>query len=105
MPDLALPAFHITKLTRINVEADHPLTQDLEQYRVFYRQTHQATVTDADLLREMARQFMAADQAFQQFKQPPGRRRVRLSRAKPKPPSAPDVPPESPEPSKSAATT
>ncbi len=100
MPDLTLPAFHITKTTRVTVEADYSLTQDLEQYRAFYRQTHHATVTDADLLREMARQFMAADRAFQQFKQPSGRTRVRSSRAKSK--SPPTQLPESP---KTAAAT
>ena len=97
MPDLTLPAFHITKTTRVTVEADYSLTQDLEQYRALYRQTHHATVTDADLLREMARQFMAVDQDFQQFKQPSGRRRGRRSRAKPQPPEAtppPEIPPE-----------
>ena len=103
MPDLTLPAFHITKLTRITVEADYPLTQDLEQYRAFYRQAHHAAVTDADLLREMARQFMAADRAFQQFKQPSGRTRFRPSRAKPKP--APEAQPGSAESSTAAAAS
>jgi hypothetical protein len=103
VPDLTLPAFHITKLTRITVEADYPLTQDLEQYRAFYRQAHHAAVTDADLLREMARQFMAADRAFQQFKQPSSRTRCRPSRAKPKP--APEAQPGSAESSKAAAAS
>ncbi|MEM6457860.1 MAG: DUF2274 domain-containing protein [Planctomycetota bacterium] len=92
MPDLTLPAFHITKRTRLAVEADHPLTKDLERYVAFYRQTHHATVTPADLVREMARQFMIADPAFQQFKNPSSRKRHRPSRAKPT--SPPERPPE-----------
>jgi hypothetical protein len=62
-------------------------------------------VTDADLLREMTRQFMAVDQAFQQFKQPSGRRRGRRSRAKPPPPEASPNDSENTASAKSAATS
>jgi hypothetical protein len=86
MPEIALPAFHITATRKIVVEAGHELTQDLERYRAFYRQAYGADVAEADLLREMARRFMEADRDFQSFKsgiKPRSRRRVRLSRNEP----------------------
>ncbi len=68
MPQIALPAFHINTVKRIVVEASFDLAQDLERYRAFYRQAYGADVTEADLLREMARRFMEADREFQGFK-------------------------------------
>lgn len=75
MKPTALPPFHITKTTRIVVEADHTLTTDLQAYAAFYAQTHQAKVNEADLLREMARHYMAGDAGFQAFKGKAGRKR------------------------------
>ena len=81
MSDIALPAFHITKTTRFTVEADYALTQDLAQYRQFYRSVYGVNVTEKDLIREMARRFMENDRDFQSFKQP--RSRPRRSRPRP----------------------
>jgi hypothetical protein len=64
---IALPAFHITETTPYTVEADHPLTQLLSRYREFYKQVYNATVTESELLAEMARQFMERDREFQSF--------------------------------------
>ena len=75
MKPTALPPFHITKTTRIVVEADHTLTTDLQAYAAFNAQTHQAKVSEADLLREMARHYMAGDAGFQAFKSKAGRKR------------------------------
>jgi hypothetical protein len=68
MAAIALPAFHITTTRKLSVEVNHELSQDLEQYRAFYRQAYGAEVSEADLLREMARRFMQADREFQGFK-------------------------------------
>jgi hypothetical protein len=68
MPEIALPAFHINTVKKIVVEASFELAQDLERYRAFYRQAYGADVTEAELLREMARRFMEADREFQGFK-------------------------------------
>jgi hypothetical protein len=62
---IALPPFHITETTRFTVEADHELTETLRRYQVFYREAYGANVKEADLLREMARRFMAEDKEFQ----------------------------------------
>ncbi len=65
--NIALPPFHIAETTRFTVETDHELTQALRRYQAFYKEIYGATVTEADLLREMARRFMAADTQFQGF--------------------------------------
>lgn len=75
MNQASLPPFHVTKTTRLTVEADHALTIDLRTYIDYYAQTHGAKVGEAELLREMARQFMAGDAAFQTFRLKPRRRR------------------------------
>jgi len=74
--NIALPAFHITETTRFTVEADHGLTLQLRRYQEFYKQAYDATVTEGDLLREMARRFMASDLDFQGF----GQKRRRTQR-------------------------
>ena len=82
MAEIALPAFHITATRKISVEANHELSQDLERYRAFYKQAYGADVSEADLVREMARRFMQADREFQGFKtgaRPRSRDRVRRS--------------------------
>ncbi len=84
--NIALPAFHITETTRFTVEADHDLTLQLRRYQEFYKQAYGATVTEGDLLREMARRFMASDGDFQGF----GQKR-RRTRRKPSAASGPGV--------------
>lgn len=79
-----LPPFHITKTTRLVVEADHALTLDLKAYGEFYAQAHGAKVDEAELLREMARLYMAVDTDFQAFRHKPRRRR-RVKPAQPAP--------------------
>ena len=63
--NIALPPFHITEVTRFTVEADHELTHNLRRYQAFYKEAYGAQVTEAELLREMARRFMANDRDFQ----------------------------------------
>src|SRR5690242_15565215 len=68
MAEIALPAFHITTTRKLSVEVNHEMSQDLERYRTFYKQAYGADVSEADLVREMARRFMQADRDFQGFK-------------------------------------
>lgn len=77
MSNTALPAIHLRSKARITVEADQPLAWELDQYKAFYAQVHGAPVEEADLLREMARAFMASDREFQRFRRKSlnGRRR------------------------------
>ena len=65
MQSIALPAFHVTTTRKLSVEVGYELSQDLERYRAFYKQAYGADVTEADLLREMARRFMESDRQFQ----------------------------------------
>lgn len=78
-PVIALPAFHITEVSRFTVEADHELTHQLRRYQEYYKHAYGATVTEGDLLREMARRFMATDVDFQGF----GQKRRRTRRKSP----------------------
>jgi len=78
-PNISLPAFHITETTRFTVEVDHELTQQLRRYQEFYKQAYGAAVTESELLREMARRFMANDPDFQGF----GRKHRRPRRPRP----------------------
>ena len=75
MKQNSLPAFHITKTSRIVVEADHQLATDLQAYAEFYARNHDAKVSEADLIREMARHYMANDSSFQVFRSKPRRKR------------------------------
>jgi len=77
--NIALPPFHIAETTRFTVEADHELTQTLRRYQAFYKDAYGATVTEAELLREMARRFMANDAEFQGT----GQKRRRTRRKQP----------------------
>ena len=65
MPEIALPAFHVTTTRKLTIEISHDLEQDLERYKTFYKQAYGADVSEADLLREMARRFMDSDREFQ----------------------------------------
>ena len=77
--NIALPPFHIAETTRFTVEADHELTQTLRRYQAFYKEAYGATVSEGELLREMARRFMANDSDFQGF----GQKRRRTKRKLP----------------------
>lgn len=79
MSAIALPAFHFTTKVALKLEIGHELHQDIERYRTFYRRAYNADVSEADLVREMARRFMEADREFQDFKGA-GRPRSRPSR-------------------------
>jgi hypothetical protein len=68
MSEILLPAFHVTTVRKIQVEASYEMGLDLDRYKSFYRQSYNADVTEADLVREMARRFMEADKEFQAFK-------------------------------------
>ncbi len=68
MSGIALPAFHITATRKHTLEFPHFLQQELEAYRAFYKQTYGADVTDADLIRETVRCFLASDEGFRAFK-------------------------------------
>jgi len=81
--NIALPPFHITEVTRFTIEADHELTEMLRRYQAFYKEAYGAHVSEADLIREMARRFMANDADFQGA----GRKRRRRSRKPAVPPS------------------
>jgi hypothetical protein len=82
MSAIALPAFHVTATRKLSVEVGHEQSQDIERYRMFYKQAYNADVSEADLVREMARRFMEADREFQEFKGG-GRSRSRSSRRAP----------------------
>ena len=77
---ISLPPFHVTTRKKIQIEINQELEHDLEQYRSYYRQAYGADVPDADLLREMARRFMADDRPFQEFRRG-SRSRSRPSRS------------------------
>jgi hypothetical protein len=79
MSAIALPPFHFTTRTKLSLDVGHELHQDIERYRAFYKQAYSADVSEADLVREMARRFMEADREFQDFKSA-GRSRSRSSR-------------------------
>jgi hypothetical protein len=64
MPEILLPAFHVTTRTRVNVEVPHELATDLDRYKAFYRECYGADVSEADLMREMTRRFMESDREF-----------------------------------------
>jgi hypothetical protein len=68
MNEIALPAFHVTTTRDVSVRVDHRLGQDLRLYRQYYKQAYGAEVTEADLIREMARRFMESDRQFHGFK-------------------------------------
>ena len=68
MGEIALPAFHVTTVKKIVVEAPYEMGLELDRYRAFYRNAYGADVLEADLIREMARRFMEADREFAAFK-------------------------------------
>jgi len=65
MPEILLPAFHVTTTRKITVEVHHELATDLDRYKAFYKESYGADVSEADLMREMARRFMESDREFQ----------------------------------------
>ena len=68
MADILLPAFHVTTVRKCPVEVPYEMGLDLDRYRAFYMQAYHADVAEAELIREMARRFMASDREFQTFK-------------------------------------
>ena len=68
MADILLPAFHVTTVRKCQVEVPYEMGLDLDRYRAFYRQAYHADVAEAELIREMARRFMASDREFLTFK-------------------------------------
>ena len=86
MPDISLPPFHVTTTLKLNFEISHDLACDLERYRAFYKQAYGADVSEADLLREMARRFMEADREFQAVKFGLNGRSISRRRSKPSAP-------------------
>lgn len=68
MGDIALPAFHVTTVKKVVVEAPYEMGLELHRYRAFYKSVYGAEVSEADLIREMARRFMEADREFAAFK-------------------------------------
>jgi hypothetical protein len=68
MPEISLPPFHVTTRTKLVLEMSHDLAADIARYRAFYKQAYSADVSEADLVREMARGFMEADREFQAMK-------------------------------------
>ena len=65
MAEIALHPFHQTTRVKVMCEIPSELAQDLERYKAFYKQAYGADVSEADLLREMARRFMDGDREFQ----------------------------------------
>jgi hypothetical protein len=88
MPEIALPAFHVTARSKLTVEVSHEFAQDLDRYKTFYKQAYGADVSEADLLREMARRFMDGDREFQVAKYGL-KARSRTSRQPPSPTAVP----------------
>ena len=88
MPEIALHPFHVNTRTKLTVEINHELAQDLERYKAFYKQAYGAEVSEADLLREMARRFMDGDREFQAAKHG-----IKTRSRAPRQPAAP-LPPE-----------
>jgi hypothetical protein len=68
MPEISLPPFHMTTRTKLVLEISHDLAADIARYRAFYKQAYDADVSEADLVREMARGFMESDREFQAVK-------------------------------------
>ena len=68
MREISLPAFHVTTTRKFMVEAPHEMVLELDRYRAFYKNAYGADVSDADLIRAMARRFMEADREFAAFK-------------------------------------
>ena len=61
-----LQAFHHRKKkSKLTLELDHDLAEQLKAYGAYYKDAHGADVTPQELLTEVARQFFAQDQDFQ----------------------------------------
>lgn len=69
-----LQAFHHRKKkSKLTLELDHDLAEQLKAYGAYYKDTHGAEVTPNELLMEVARQFFAQDQDFQKSRKAVGR--------------------------------
>jgi hypothetical protein len=58
------PFHHRKKKTKLSLELDHELAEQLKAYAGYYKQTHGADVPVAELTAEIIRQFIAADETF-----------------------------------------
>jgi len=67
-----LQAFHHRKKkSKLTLELDHDLAEQLKAYGAYYKDAHGAEVTPNELLMEVARQFFAGDAEFQRFRSKP----------------------------------
>lgn len=64
MPTLQ-PFHHRKKKSKLTLELDHELAEQLKAYGAYYKDAHGAEVTPNELLMEVVRQFFAQDQDFQ----------------------------------------
>ena len=70
-----LQAFHHRKKkSKLTLELDHDLAEQLKAYGAYYKDAHGAEVTPNELLMEVARQFFAGDADFQRFRSKHGTR-------------------------------
>jgi hypothetical protein len=58
------PFHHRKKKTKLSLELDHELAEQLKAYAGYYKQTHGAEVPIGELATEIVRQFIAADDTF-----------------------------------------
>lgn len=64
-----LQAFHHRKKkSKLTLELDHDLAEQLRAYGAYYKDAHGGEVTPNELLMEVARQFSAGDAEFQRFR-------------------------------------
>ena len=74
----ALQAFHHRKKkSKLTIEMDHDLAEQIRAYSAFYKDAHGADVTPQELLMEVARQFFAGDAEFQRFRSKPASREAK----------------------------
>jgi hypothetical protein len=67
------PFHHRRKKTKLALELDHDLAEQLKAYAAYYKSTFGADVTTTELVVELARQFIAADESFNARSQPTSR--------------------------------
>jgi hypothetical protein len=64
------PFHHRRKKTKLTLELDHDLAEQLKAYAAYYKATFGGDVTLTELIAELARQFMAGDAEFAQVTKP-----------------------------------
>ena len=73
MPTLQ-PFHHRKKKSKLTLELDHDLADQLKAYGAYYKDAHGAEVTPNELLMEVARQFFSGDSDFQRHRSKSGSR-------------------------------